>query len=198
MVPSATNDFDHDLWRTVILGNYIRYWGLPELRIVSQKDSHRVEIYSFPPLGEGKVHRIATVGASYRSPNHTSRDYEFLLTTAVDFSGSSFDEASALVMDVVAYFVQHNLEPIVDHTLKADILMPGVWPTRALLIDEPRGEAEELASFHVGGRHLDLIWLVPIYQEEYEFILSKGIEEFGEREDAAEWSAADPLRSSFL
>jgi len=66
-----------------------------------------------------------------------------------------------------------------------------------LLIDDPRGEPEDVGTFHVGQQVISLLWLVPIYGAEVEFIRKHGVEAFDALCAEAELSLVDVSRRSF-
>ncbi len=74
-------------------------------------------------------------------------------------------------------------------------LAPDGWP-KALLFDQPCGEPEELSCFHVGAQHVNLLWVVPIYGNEYDLIKEKGIECFDEAIQEIDLSVVDVRRKS--
>jgi hypothetical protein len=72
--------------------------------------------------------------------------------------------------------------------------VPAEWSIRAMLVDEPTGEPEELADTHVGPQHVQLWWLVPIHGAEYKLINEQGLDAFYELNEAAALSLADVRR----
>jgi hypothetical protein len=53
-----------DIRRSIILSAYIGHWGFPDQRTISHRGDDVIEVYSFPPQFDEKVHRFATVGIS--------------------------------------------------------------------------------------------------------------------------------------
>jgi hypothetical protein len=49
MTESEAAKLASDIRRTLILGIYIRQWGMPEYRWISRRENHAIEVYSFPP-----------------------------------------------------------------------------------------------------------------------------------------------------
>ena len=56
-------DLHFDIYRTLVLGHYFRYWGMPEYRrVVHRDDGSRIELYSFPVTERKPMFHVATVG----------------------------------------------------------------------------------------------------------------------------------------
>ena len=187
-----------DIRRAIILGVYIRRWGLPEERIVSRRGPDAVEVYSFPPGGQ-KVHRFATVGVSGVScDDGRPASWELYMVVPAGLAGTSVQEVASFMLDVMAYSLRRDVAFRVGQTIPETPLMPRAWKPRALLLDELRGEPEDMSSFHVGIQHVKLVWLVPIHEDERRLIGERGLEEFDRLDQDSDWSLADPSRPSVL
>ena len=75
---------------------------------------------------------------------------------------------------------------------------PDHWTAKGILIDELRGESEELEEIEIGGRKVHVNWIAPLSEAEVQFILAHGIEEFDKRVDHSDQSIVDPTRISNL
>ena len=189
----------YDIRRTIILGGYMRHWGMPDTRTISRRGDESVEIYSFPPKFGGKVHRIATVGLSSQvRESGEVASYELCMVLPEGLGGATKDQVTSFIMDVAAYSLRRDVRFEIGRMIPETPLMPTSWLPRALLLDEPRGEPEEIASFQVGSQRVALIWLVPIHTDEYELIARAGLEAFDELDGRSEWSLTDPKRPSFV
>jgi hypothetical protein len=187
-----------DIRRTIILGAYIRQWGMPEYRWITHSENHTIEVYSFFPRGDEVVHRFATVGVSeINGEDGKPADYEFCMILPDELGGVSADEVVSFILDVAVYTYRKDVRCRVGATIPETELIPAKWGPKALLIDELRGEPEELSELSVGDQRVQLLWLVPIYGDEYRLIKSKGIEAFDQLDAQSEWSVADPRRPSF-
>lgn len=189
---------DLDIRRTIILGGYIRHWGMPRDRIRFHKheDEEVVEAYLFPATSERRVARIATVGNSAFVREGVHR-CEFMLGLPEDLGEATFAQAAGFLMDFCLYARKRG-RLFAGLTVPASPLVPTAWAPRALLLDEPRSEPEELTAVHVGEQHVDLWWVVPIYASEYQFINQKGVEAFDVLAEAHELSLADVRRPAFV
>lgn len=192
-------EFAFDVRRAVLLGAYIRSWGMPDSRVEGRRGHEKVEVYSFPPRGGARVHRFATVGVSalFREGGGGT-GYELFVVLPESLTGMSVDAVSHVIMDVMAYSLRQAVVFSVGSTIPEVRTFPPHWLTRALLVDEPRGEAEELSRTHLGTEHVRLLWLVPLHQREESLVRLEGVEAFDERFDASDWSLADPMRGSVV
>jgi len=75
-------------------------------------------------------------------------------------------------------------------------LAPERWTTKAILIDELRGESEELEEIIIGSEKVSLLWVVPINENEEKIILNKGIDAFDEYIENLPYSIINPVRPS--
>jgi hypothetical protein len=115
-----------------------------------------------------------------------------------DLAGASIDEVISFILDVAVHSLRRDVNFEIGATISETSLMPQSWAPRALILDEPRGEPEELEYFHIGHQHVNLIWLVPIYKAEYELIAREGVDAFYRLEEQSDWSLADPNRPSVI
>lgn len=192
----ATLDFD--LRRTIILGDYIKAWGMPESRFVTSKGAQRIETYYFPPH-QGVVGRFATVGVSdYMHPDGTSTDWEFLMVLPDDNAGACIDAVAGFLFDVMAATRHSGARLSVGSTIDESPIAPASWKAKALLFDTPRGEPEFLERFHYVKQCIQLFWLIPIYKSERDAIVAHGLDRFDAADQASEWSLVDPLRDALI
>lgn len=198
---AVVDELERDLRRAVLLGGYVRAWGMPSKRTVARREREIVEVYSFPASATSRVNHYATVGvsASVREGRQGAlAGWELCIVTPPDNGGASEDRVTSLLLDVMSYSLRSDTRIAAGQTIPPSLLLPSEWSARALLIDEPRGEPEWLAHAHVGVQHVSLLWLVPIHSDEQSLILEQGIEAFDEAESLSEWSLVDPNRPSFL
>lgn len=185
--------------RTAIHGRFVREWGTPQFQTTVERNDDVVDVYGFPAHGERGVFRALTVGASeVRRTDGEFASFELMMVLPRDLGGTTFKQVSSLMLDVMAYGLTSTATLKIGYTFAPSPHVPSHWSARALLLDEPAGEPEELATFHVDGLHVDLLWIVPIYETEYEGIKQNGLEWFYDLEQKSEWSLADPHRPSFL
>jgi hypothetical protein len=188
-----------DIRRTLILGLYMKHWGMPEHRWISRKENHAIEVYSFPPGKDEVVHRFATVGVSATNrEDGNPANYELCMILPRDLAGASAEEVVSFMLDVAVHSYRKDVRCSVGATVPETPLMPAQWPPKALLFDELRGEPEEFSNISIGTQSIEVLWLVPIYGAERELIVSEGIEAFDLLDAQSDWSVADPRRPSFV
>lgn len=193
------DEFERDVRSALILGAYTRYWGIPDERVTSRRGSAVVHVYSFPPQKETPLHRFATVGVSaLERDGGGAAGWEFVMILPASLAGASRSEVTSFILDVTAYSLRSDVRIARGNTIPETGPMPRSWQPRAVLMDEPTGEPEELSTFHVGIQHVNLLWLVPIYQDELKLIAEKGLSAFDGFCERAKWSLADPARPSVL
>jgi hypothetical protein len=201
MVPEMIQEqsLSYDVLRSVLLSTYIRAWGMPQMRTVSQRQEHRVEVYFFPAAAGAVVSRYVTVGVSDRIiADGKSVDWELLMVVPADGSAGTHEEITAYLLDIMAFSFREDVDFQIGEAFPPSALAPPAWAARAFLVDEPRAEQEFLASIRVGMHEVKLLWMVPIHADEFELIKHSGLEAYDEIEEASEWSPADPLRASYL
>lgn len=194
-----SDNLEVDARRAVLLGGYIRAWGMPSQRVVARRGNDAVEVCAFLAAGEGKLNRYATVGVtSLRRDGGALATWELYVVVPRDNGGISEAKVTSFLLDAMSYSLRSDVRFAVGETIPPSTIVPKEWKARALLLDEPRGEPEYLADVHLGIQHVKLLWIVPIHADERELILSDGIEAFDRAESASDWSLADPRRPSFL
>lgn len=199
MTESEAAKLVFDIRRTLILGVYMRHWGMPEYRWISRREDHTIEVYSFPPREDEVVHRFATVGVSaVNREDGKPANYELCMVLPDELGGASADEVASFMLDVAVHSYRKDVRCSVGATIPETPLMPAKWRPKALLFDELRGEPEELSHISVGNQSIELLWLIPIHGDEYELIHSEGIEAFDVLDAQSDWSVADPGRPSFV
>jgi len=188
-----------DMRRTILLGEYMRAWGMPLYRTVTKRGDETVEAYFFPAKGDSVINRYATVGLSNCvRVDGRKVDQELFMATPYDNAGATADEVTSYLFDIMAFSLGEDIAFEVGCVFGESRLAPAAWTARAILIDEPRAEPEFLTEMHVGSQCVRLLWVVQIHKDELALILKSGIDMFDEFAQAAEWSIVDPQRDSYL
>jgi hypothetical protein len=200
--PKATPDtaraFEMDVRRSINLGAYIRHWGMPEYRRVATRKTNRIEVYSFPNNANALVYRFATVGISGIRKESGRINKELMLALPPDLGGATDDEVFNFMLDVSAYVVDELDMTQPPMITPETLLAPKKWRTRALLFDQARSEPEELSELAVGPDTVEVLWVIPIYNSEYELIKNSGVEAFDVLADQAGLSPADINRDPWV
>ena len=73
---------------------------------------------------------------------------------------------------------------------------PDVLTQQAILIDEARGEAEQLSKMYISEYFGTVVlkWVIPIYPSEADFILKEGIDKFDDLDNACKWNLVETQR----
>jgi len=128
------------------------------------------------PASPGDVWTHISVGAWVATPDDSS-GLEFMLCTA-----SPDDRAAELL--AMATFYHRGGRLGLGHTMPIEeAWLPGSACDH-LLVSLPYPFGEELQTSHVGDRHVDFLWLLPITESERDFKASSGLEALEARFDA--------------
>lgn len=186
-----------DIRRSVILSRYLKYWGIPEDRKSLSLNNSTVELYVFPGEDMDQVTRFATIGLSSCQMNDkTHCNSELLLVVPYETGHEQHEEINQYLLSISSYILNTLSRNIkAEDIIPPFTLAPNGWP-KAILIDEPRGEPEELASFPISEQHVSLHWLIPIFDEECTMIQTEGIEAFDQAIDEMSISLVDTTRVS--
>jgi hypothetical protein len=102
--------------------------------------------------------------------------HEFFLVLDEGKSECTIDGLLDAVANIGAYYLDENPSLELPSVISvADVFQ---WKPTGLLFDEPRGEPEELEAIHIRGRHVRMVWAVPLLAAEVKCIESKGIDYF--------------------
>lgn len=189
-----------DIRRTIILGAYIKEWSMPEYRVTlslfGQPDKGtNIEIYYFPPRSGNDVARFATVGLSaVLRANGQRVGTEWMMALVDGLGGESVDVIFSYISDLIAHHIEVVNDDLIPRVMEESPLAPSGWSTKAFLLDELRGESEELEEIAVGSEVVQLLWALPITTQEAALILSKGVEAFDSYMEGIQYSIIDPRR----
>lgn len=197
MESSKERELSFDIRRTVILGAYIREWKMPEYRIVLSKPETavHVEVYYFPADDENAVARFATVGLSVtHRPSGQAVGTEWVMALTSDLGGESVDRIFTYLCDLIAHHIESAGDSRIPRVMEESPLAPANWTTTAFLLDELRGESEELEEVQVGSEKAEILWALPVTPQEAALILNEGVEAFDSYIEEIESSIIDPRR----
>lgn len=195
-----------DIRRTIILGAYIKEWSMPEYRVTlssvrslsqtGQSDkATSIEIYYFPALSENSVARFATVGLSAALRANGQRvGTEWMMALVDDLGGESIDVIFSYISDLIAHHIEVVNDALIPRVMEESQLAPSGWSTKAFLLDELRGESEELEEIAVGSELVRVLWALPITAQEAALILQEGVEAFDKYIESIQFSIIDPRR----
>ena len=102
-----------------------------------------------------------------------------MMAMGEDLGGANLDAVFTYLTDICAHS-NKNLRPAaLPRVMGPSPLAPAAWPTKALLMDEPRGEAEDFCRLDITPTTgVEFVWLIPIHASEYRLILDEGIDAF--------------------
>jgi Suppressor of fused protein (SUFU) len=187
--------FARDVRRSIMLATYIKFWRMPDQRRVSRKGDDTVEVYSFPASEDTRVHRFVTIGAS-TVPRQDGRaaSFELFMALPSDLGGAPFNAVTSFLLDVFVHGLRSDVVYSNGYTIAPTALAPPQWGATALLFDEPTGEPEEIATFHIGPTHVNVYWVIPIYASEFQLIQRDRVDAFFALAQSSDASLADPNR----
>jgi hypothetical protein len=167
-------DFTYDLMRSLYLSRIIQHFGIPDERKVLSGDAGRVEVYRFP--GDD-IYRFATYGLSEvqrRLGSKTGMELMFVLpATRVNESNVS-DQSYAYLIRLSQKMLDQGCSVDVPSVFPPD--PDGPWAMKATMLDEPRGESEDLLEIRLGRISIRPVWAIPISEGEWAMAEREGIE----------------------
>lgn len=154
-----------------------------------------IEIYYFPPCDENYPARFATVGLS-NTPRITGKytHTEWMLALENKLGDESIDRVFSYFCDLITHNIEHINSSAPPRVMSESHLSPEKWKTKAILIDELRGESESLETIKIGNEEVNVLWVVPISSLESKMILEKGIDAFDDYIEQLSYSIIDPKR----
>ncbi|MFD1884934.1 suppressor of fused domain protein [Paenibacillus wenxiniae] len=186
-----------DIRRSILLHAFIQQWSMPAYRVMLNEPDQaiHVEVYYFPAVTEEDVARFATVGLSntVRSTGQTIGT-EWMMALTSDLGDEPVERIFAYICDLLAHHIEVAPHSRIPRVMGESELAPDNWSTRALLLDELRGESEELEAIRIGDEIVQVIWAVPITGQEAGLILQDGVEAFDLYMEDSEYEIIDPCR----
>jgi len=198
---SEITEIEYDIYKALLLAHYINHWGKPKYSVKSKKEgSPAIYVYCFSrPYNNSKVVYFSTIGvALQKKPDNSFQGQEYFLVLPEEYFNTHKQEIFNYILDISVHRVlksKKNIPPIIMESK----LAPKEWLTRSILIDDPRGESEEFSeNLLLGKNNPQILWIIPIYDEEYGLISKQGIEAFDKIEQESDYELIDVKRPSFL
>lgn len=190
-----TDDSVHD----EVLAHYRRAWPDREVTSVHWTPDHMasrlpdLHMAKVAPAQPGQAWVFATIGA-WRATESTGHGLEFAAVAK--------SEAAAVMTHLgqLAYYQAGPPENRlgVGHTLGiGEPWVPGS-PLEALLVSLPYLWGPALEHCQVRGRHIQVLWVIPIYEEERAFGREHGLEALEQRFEDVSFDYLDPFRTSVV
>lgn len=192
------DELDFDIRRTILLSNFINEWGGPSDRKVINKGANSpVEIYVFP---SEKMLKFVTIGlsAQVNKITYEAVNYELLFACGRDLAGATIGDVIDYILDIAVYSFTHATRFDVDYLIHNSQVAPNSWMMRSILVDEARAEPESFEKIRVGEQSVQLLWLIPLFEIEYNFIKIKGADKFDEKCQASDIHVIDLNRKPFV
>lgn len=201
MVQDHSEKFIFDIYRSIILSSYINEWGQPSNRTVFKKlNETSIEVYVFPPKDKNLVTRIVTIGVGLVSHNKKQmHNFEYLFTFPNSFVETHENELIEYLVDISLHLLKSEAESDI-RVISNISIAPDYLSQKSILVDEARGESESLSDIYIAENfnNVSLKWVIPIYENEANFILKNGIEEFDKLDSETEISLVDIHRASLI
>src|SRR5689334_20886395 len=146
MMSDSNKTFSRDVKRTMILGAYIRNWGMPKNRRIISKTRKSIELYNFPSSQQsGNLERLATVGVSDAFDQGAGESgVEVFFAWQPDPSVVTTDEIEDLVLDVAVHIFGAGIK---EYGTVLDVARkPQALDADRVLLDEPLTERKSLAK----------------------------------------------------
>jgi hypothetical protein len=189
-----------DIKRSILLARFIEEWGQPVNRTISTEklNNNSIEVYEFSGR-EANVSRFVTIGISeHQTLQNQSIDWELLFCLPNDLGGAQNADVVNYLLDIAIYTLRPDICLGVGSIIPESRLAPLAWTTKAVLFDEARGEPEDMVSFHVGKQNIELLWVIPLVQEELQHIKTQGLGSFDDVSNNCDTALIDVNRSSLV
>lgn len=155
------------VFKSVVLAQYLSYWGSPD-KIISVKKEDC--FYSVCVFIDEDIVRVLSLGNSYGYFGKSKK--EFLLVTTTDDFKAHYTDLIKLMINVMLNDSFENTNYACYKAIPTEFR-----GFSHLLLDELRGEPES-TNICLGGEHIEILWLVPIYDHEDELLMEHGFDEF--------------------
>ncbi len=169
-------------------GCQIDVLGPPPGPIAEQNPHFRVLRVGSDQPGDTRVY--VTIGG-WAATEHTNQGLEFILATPFETDRA----VELLAMNV--YYHRGGRLGLGDTVPIGEPWLPGSLCDH-YLISLPYPYGPELQNCHVGDRHIDFLWLLPITKAERDFKAEHGLEALEQRFEDDDLDYWDPHRSSVI
>ena len=148
-----------------------------------------LHIAKIPPSSTDESWKFATVGA-WRATHQEDHGLEFVA------AAGTYDSSLLLRLGMTAYYHAGPPENRLGagHTLSIGEGWIEGSPLDALLVSLPYPWGPKLEHCLLKDRHIQVLWLLPIYEVERQFIKTNGLEALEQRFDDAGFNYLDPFR----
>jgi hypothetical protein len=140
--------------------------------------------------GKSEVWTYASVGA-WEATEDRGQGLEFVIAMPVP------DPRAVELLAMTAYYHQGGKLGLGEVIPIGEPWLPGSRCDR-LLVSLPYPWGPELQTCHVGDRHVDFLWLLPITKEERDFKVANGLDALESLFDERELRYWDPYRPSAI
>lgn len=174
------NDLEYDIFHSILLSHYIKYWGRPSFKKSIIKDRNiPISAYCFEnSINNKEIMYFSTIGLSFQEKiNNTFQKQEFFIVLPKQ-EVKDVNIILNYLLDICVHLVNHCDYQIPPSLLKS-FITPNSWKLDWLLIDEPLGEPEDFLELpELFEFKPDILWIIPIDISEANYIKEKGIEAF--------------------
>lgn len=178
--PAYPTDLEYDIFHSILLGHYIRYWGRPSFKKSTAKDGLiPISAYCFEHSANNQeIMYFSTIGLSFqRKKDGTFQKQEFFIVLPKQ-EVTDADIVLNYLLDICVHLV-NNCPRQTPPSLLNSLITPDCWQLDWLLIDEPLGEPEDFAELpELSEFKPDILWIIPIASSEADYIREEGIEAF--------------------
>lgn len=199
-VKQKINDIEYDIFHSILLSHYIKHWGIPEYKTkVSKNEDIPISAFCFSDSpNNSEVLYFATIGVSWQKKlNGKYQGQEFYMVVP-KVKEIGINDTLNYLIDISVHNI-HNPLNVEIPSIMQSLVCPKIWTAKDILFDQPLGEPESFTTVEHTLKHTtELIWTIPLRNDEFKFISKFGIEKFDEKVKKSDESLINPFRNSIL
>lgn len=179
-IPVCPNDLEYDIFHSVMLSHYIHHWGRPSFKKNISKNGHiPISVYCFEnSINNKNVVYFSTIGVSFQKKKDNFFQKQEFFIVLPKISIKDIHVIMDYLLDICTHII-HNCDYQKPPSLIKSFVAPENWGFDWILIDEPLGESEDFLQIPTLFEFKpDILWIIPIYENEAIFIKNNGIESF--------------------
>lgn len=177
---------------------FIEAWGEPMTERRTTSPDSRQTFFALRFAGHPVVSRFVTCGlAPCRAEDGSALGLELMMVIGhAEVEDLGPTRIENYLFDLAVHQLRHSARPTAGSVMPHSTLAP--WEMPAIIFDDALGEPGNLERYRADGTDARLVWAIPAFANEAQFVMNDGIDAFDQLVATSDFSLADVRRHSVL